>query len=630
MAEVRLTVKTDDGAVDGELSVQAQGGEDLVELLARGGVTLNCRCGKDGSCGGCNLLIEDGSYEMRGKAFTAHAERHRNVLACQTHLTGRSATLRIPSRSRIEVSGEIESGFVFAARIFAPVWRRVSVAVAAASLTDHRSHGERLVAALAGALDAPVELPHSMLGVLPDLSSGGPVTAALSWRMDRWLVIGIGEDCAAPYAVAIDIGTTTVAGALVTMETGEILERATRYNQQFLLADDVAARISVADSPEMLERMQGLIVQETLMPVIDSLCHARGLAREDIGRVAIAGNTVMSHLALGLPVESIGRAPFAPMLRAPRDIRARDIRLPLDAEIPVDILPSIAGYVGGDITAGIFVSGLPARRPGTMLLDLGTNCEMVLRDHEGLVACATPAGPAFEGGGLSHGMRATDGAIAHVRIAPDGTFRIDSIGKRKPRGICGSAIIDFIAQGHRAGLINRRGRLERGRLAALSRLVEFDHGGLRMAACRLVAGADSETGSDVLVTERDISELLQAKSAVFSGMQTLLAHRGWEIGEIPELILAGGFARHVDIDNAITLGLFPDLPRERFTVLGNASLAGAYAALIDRAVLPAMRELHLKPEVIELNLIAAFEGNFIDGLYLPRPAKRQVLSAAAE
>ncbi len=622
---MKLTVKTDDGAVDSAFRVEAQG-EDLVELLARGGVTLNCRCGKDGSCGGCNLVIEDGSYEMRGRAFAATPERHRNVLACQTRLTGRAATLRIPSRSRLEVSGEIESGFAFAMQAPAPVWRRVSAMVAAASLTDHRSHAERLVAALAQALGAAVELPQPLMAALPDLSAGGPVTAALSWRGDRWRVTGIGDGPTARHAVAIDIGTTTVAGILVAMETGEILERATRYNQQFLLADDVAARISVSDSPAALERMQGLVVQDTLMPVIDSLCHARGLKREDIGRVALAGNTVMSHLALGLPVNSIGRAPFAPVLRAPRNVRARDIRLPLEADVPVDVLPAIAGYVGGDITAGIHVSGLKARRPGTLLLDLGTNCEMVLRDTGGLIACATPAGPAFEGGGLSHGMRATDGAIAHVRIAPDGTFRLDTIGRRKPRGICGSAIIDFIATGHRAGLINRRGRLDRDRLAALGRLVEIDHGNRRMAACRLVAAAESETGQDVLVTERDISELLQAKAAVFAGMQTLLGHRGWGVAEIPELILAGGFARHVDIGNAITLGLFPDLPRECFTVLGNASLAGAYAALVDRAALPAMQALHLQPEVIELNLIAAFEGNFIDALYLPRPSRQGLLA----
>jgi uncharacterized 2Fe-2S/4Fe-4S cluster protein (DUF4445 family) len=343
------------------------------------------------------------------------------------------------------------------------------------------------------------------------------------------------------------------------------------------------------------------------------------LTRSDIGRVAIAGNTVMTHLLLGLPVEGIGRAPFTPVVRAPAGVRARDLALQLRPDTYVDVLPPISGYIGGDVSADIHAAELMARAPGTVLLDLGTNCEIVLRDSVGLVACSTPAGPAFEGGGLSQGMRATDGAIATVRIDDDLDFELASIGTGRPRGVCGSAVIDFVAQAHLAGLISRSGRFDTEKLRELDRLSHVTMGGRKIAACRLTPAKGSGTGEPVLITERDIAEVLQAKSAVYAGIKTPLGHRGWQLKDIPEFLLAGGFASKINIENGITLGLLPRLEKTRFTILGNGALAGAYLSLTDHTALPAMLALHTQPEVGELNLIPEFEGNFIDGLFLPRP-----------
>jgi uncharacterized 2Fe-2S/4Fe-4S cluster protein (DUF4445 family) len=619
---MRLNVKTDDGAIDRVVTVKPSS-QNLAELLGTVGITLNRRCGGDGNCGGCNLVIEKGDFEVRGKVLAATPERHRNVLACQTRVTG-DTELRIPSRSRLDVCGVIETGFHVETNGRTSSVRNVTVRVPAASLSDHRSDAERLTDALTGLIGEPSYLPHALTGRMPNLGINPEVTATLTRQPDGWRIAKLTTGEAAPlFGIAIDIGTTTVAGLLVDLENDTILFRSSRYNQQIVLADDVASRISIAGSQDMIDSLRDLVVRETICPVIDSLCHSQGLMRKDIGRVAIAGNTVMSHLLLGLSVEGIGRAPFAPVVRAPQDLRAGDLGLQFDPDMPVDILPAISGYVGGDITADILATGLLAREHGTVLIDLGTNCEMVLRDDDGLVACSTPAGPAFEGGGLSHGMRATDGAISHIRIADNYQFELESFGCCRPRGLCGSAIIDFIAEAFRTGLVSRSGRFDTEKLQKLGRLARAPNGRKSMAACILVRADASGTDGAIWITEKDISEILQAKSAVHAGLKSLLYHRGRNIDQIPELILTGGFARHVNLDNAMTLGLIPRIPVERVTVFGNGALAGAYLSLVDHTALATMQALHRMPEVIELNLIPEFEGNFIDGLFLPHPPQGQ-------
>lgn len=617
---MKLTVKTADGAIDRELSIDSANTEDLANLLGREGITLNRRCGGDGSCGGCNVIVEDGSYEMRGKQFAANADRHRNILACQSRVSGENIVLRIPSRSLLEVSGEIETDFEVPLREHLAALRTLEISVPPPSLNDHRSEVERISDALSEQLGGDeIHWSNRSIRNLPKLGESGRLSATVSGGGNGWDIVSLTTETAAKlYGVAIDIGTTTVAGLLIEPETGEIVQKATRYNQQILRADDVASRISFADTKDALDELQRLVVKETINPIIDSLCFAHEIEREQIGRVAIAGNTVMTHLLLGLPVESIGSAPFSPLIRAPKNVKACDLSLPLKEDVVVDVLPAISGYVGGDITADIYVSKMNEKPAGSLLLDLGTNCEMVLRANDGLVACSTPAGPAFEGGGLLHGMRATDGAISHVRIGADYKFDLASIGKRRKRGLCGSAVIDFISEAFHAGLINRAGRFNISLLQAIGRLKIIVVDGRDVKACLLVDAKESEHGEDIVITEKDISEVLQAKSAVFAGLKTLLNHCEWQESDIPELILAGGFARHIDLENAMRIGLLPRLSKERVTILGNGSLAGSYCALTDCTAVSKMHALHKMPRVVELNLIPEFEGNFIDSLYLPR------------
>jgi uncharacterized 2Fe-2S/4Fe-4S cluster protein (DUF4445 family) len=396
---------------------------------------------------------------------------------------------------------------------------------------------------------------------------------------------------------AVDIGTTTVVVMLADLSDGRILGRAAEFNQQLHMGDNVATRIAFCVDPENIIRLQNLVIEETILPMIGKLCRKNSQSPEKIRRIIFSGNTVMSHLALGLSPVSIGRIPFEPLKKIFEPVSAVSIGLTGCSSATVYTVPAVSGYVGGDIVSDIFVSGL-WKRPGlNLLVDIGTNGEIVLADNGRMLATATAAGPAFEGAGMAHGMRAAPGAIEHIAFR-NGTPEFSVIGKAKPKGLCGSAIVDFIAAGYEAGLINSMGRMA-------------------ASAFEIVPAAESGRDGAVTVTEADIAELLKAKAAVYAGIKTLLDQTGRTRGELDRIILAGGFAAHLNLKNAVLLGLLPDVPLEKYEIAGNGSLAGAYAALLDDALLEQMIALSENPQVFNLAETKEFESNFIDALAIP-------------
>lgn len=610
-------------AFDGEFVIDTVAQPELDCNLHDLGFLLNKRCGGEGTCGGCKVVLEEGDVIVAGKPVTASASSHRNILACRTRLIGERSVIRVPSRSLIEVGGAIEHEFHLPTGLqINPRIRKVRVTMSGASLSDHRSDQERLVdevCRLTGLNLAivPLSVTQRLCRLLADKVT--VLIATLAAYGDHWQLIAVenGDGPHRSYGVAFDIGTTTVVGLLVDLETGTILQNAARYNQQVEMADDVASRISAAKSPQSIERLQRLVVLDTINPIIDSVCHAQGIGREAIDSFAVAGNTVMMHLLLGLDVSNIGKLPFNPCVRYPEMVMARQLGMHGNREAHVEVIPAISGYIGGDITADICVTSLDSQPDGTLLIDIGTNAEMVLKDRQELICCATPAGPAFEGGGVLHGCRASQGAIARVSIGTDLNFTIKCIGDSPPKGVCGSAIIDFIAEGYRQGLINRAGRLNVARLQECGRYVITEIGGRAVRACILAARVTSQGDSPILVTEADIAQILQAKAAIFAGITTMLEQQQCSLDRVHRIILAGGFAKHIDLDNAMCIGLLPKLPKERFMLIGNGALAGAYMSLVDRSHAQVMRDIHLRPRVVELNLVESFEANFIDSLFLP-------------
>lgn len=418
------------------------------------------------------------------------------------------------------------------------------------------------------------------------------------------------------YGLAVDIGTTTVVAALIDLRDGKIVSRASLYNQQILKADDVVSRISLCSEAGNLEALQDLVIAHTLNPLIHKLCAETGVAKKRIVHCAVSGNTVMMHIFFGVSPVSIGVIPFKPVSRT-FEAAAHTLRIDIEPEARVEAIPAISGYVGGDITSDIRASNLWTRDGLTVLIDIGTNGEMVACLDGQMSACATAAGPAFEGAGLLHGARAASRAIDTIRFDESLDFELTVIGDPNPMGLCGSAIIDFIACGFRCGLISALGRYDVDMLT--DRGCHETVAG--MHACVLVQAEDSATGETITVTEYDIAEILKAKAAIYSGLKTLLGELGKTVHDIDRIILAGGFAKHIDLGNAICIGLLPDIGTDKYEVIGNGSLAGAALAVLDRSAAQTYLEIIEKPRIVTLNKTATFTNYFQEALAIPNLAE---------
>ncbi len=400
-------------------------------------------------------------------------------------------------------------------------------------------------------------------------------------------------------SVAVDIGTTTVAALLV--EDGRIVASAGMPNRQFRFGDNVIDRIAACQSsPGAQRELHRAVVDETINPLLAQLA----ADPRRISRMAVAANTVMTHLFYNESPVSIGTAPFTPKFRRFPEVAAASLGVAIRPEGRIIAAPAISGNVGGDITAGLVATGFGASGGTELLLDLGTNCEMVLAHRGKVWASSAAAGPAFEGANLSFGCRAAPGAVEHLTLSAAGKLELQVSGGGAPIGLCGSGTVDFLAEARRAGALDEYGRLELGVLRRWGRLVTRNGGnGFRIA-------------SGIVVTEADIERLLKAKAAVGAGIASLLRHAGVEPEEIRIFHLCGGFARCLDLDAAQAIGMLPRLERPVFRIGGNTSLAGAVllAARPDR-----MAEFEKWADLpcdLPLNSLKGFEESYIDGLLL--------------
>jgi uncharacterized 2Fe-2S/4Fe-4S cluster protein (DUF4445 family) len=414
-------------------------------------------------------------------------------------------------------------------------------------------------------------------------------------------------------AFGVDVGTTTVVVLLLDLASGEILSRAGAFSAQIRFGDNVITRIGAAASQETRHKMRAAVVAETLVPLLEKTLKLAGREPSRLACGALAGNTTMLHILADEDPTSLGIAPFTARFLEGRMLRAGEVGLAmpgLDPETPMQLLPGLSAYVGADITAGVHATGMTLDPAPSLLVDMGTNGEVVLNKHGRLLGCATAAGPAFEGAGLSSGTRAQDGAVSGIRISAK-PFLIETEvigGKPAQAGICGSAYIDFLALARRGGLLRENGRFDHAVWATLPAnfRAESDNG--------LVLRLNGTPGPEI--SEVDIAHLLQAKAAIGSGIETLLHASDTAAHEIGRVYLAGGFGMHLDVAHAIAIGLLPGFRTDQVRVVGNTSLAGTVLALIDRNALVEMEALRRKIEVIELNLQADFEDRYIDHLSL--------------
>jgi len=435
------------------------------------------------------------------------------------------------------------------------------------------------------------------------------------------------------FGLAVDIGTTTVAAMLVDLNSGFVFAKAVTGNAQISYGADVINRIIEQQKPDGIRKLQHAIVELTLLPLIDKLCAAVDISRDKITRLTVAANTTMNHLLLGIDANSIRVEPYEPAFLEfePRDPSSIGISLALGAEMI--LAPNIGSYVGGDITAGVLSALTPSEdkiwnRPEmSLLIDLGTNGEIVFGNEEFLMACACSAGPAFEGGDISCGMRAANGAIeAFILDKECMEPSLSVINDFPPAGLCGSGLIDVVAELFRAGIINGKGKFNTisgtqgdGSPLHSGRIRHDEYG---VGSYVLVSAADSATDRDITITETDIDNFIRAKGAIFSGIMSLLAPLGFTPADIDDVMIAGGIGSGINIKNAVSIGMLPDLPEEKYSYIGNSSLNGAYEMLINPEAEEKVKEIAGNMTYIDLSSQPGYMDEFIAACFLPHTDER--------
>ena len=626
MSQCKVIFSPDSRAIDVEEAVT------LLEAADLAGVHINNLCGGQGVCGGCKVRITKGIVEKSTKSIsllTKEEIQQGYVLACQTPVKD-NLEVEIPVEARLEgeqilMEGETltfsipeeierppqeEAGVSF----YSPLTMKMHLKLPLPTLEDNLSDLERIYREIqrkANISDPEIEL-HKIRGLARILRKNEMrITVTLGRKNNKFKIIQIegGDTLKRNFGIALDIGTTTVVAQLVDMNSKEILGTIASHNRQSRYGEDVISRIVYACNRNGMEPLNKAVIGN-IGDLVKSLAREKKIELNEITVAMAAGNTTMTHLLLGMEPCFIRTEPYIPTATTFPVMKASDAWIPINPDGLLGVMPCVSSYVGGDITAGVLASGMCDSSKVSMLMDLGTNGEIVLGNCEWLVCCSASVGPAFEGGGLKCGMRATNGAIQVISISND-HVNYSTIGNIRARGICGSGVIDVLAELLRNRMIQPDGKFDTER--GSSRIRRTDDG----EEFVIVRADESETGNDIVITEYDISNLIKSKGAVYAAATILAKSVGVDFNDMDRIYIAGGFGNYLNIKNAIGIGLLPDLPLERFRFIGNSSLAGARMTLLSNHAFEKAHEIAEKMTYFELSVNPDFMNEFIAALFLP-------------
>lgn len=600
---------------------------NLFKAVKSAGVYVLSSCGGKGNCGKCKVIVKEGTVEPgKSRSYLSAEELERGyVLACHSKVTS-DLVVEIPQESRMQAKHKIATGantdeiirFMEAAggclesRI-----RRVYLEISPPTIDDNIADYERLRRALdqKGFDASHLHMNYLVLSKLSHVLREGnwKVTVSLFTVTSVLEVLDIfpGDATKTRYGAAIDIGTTTVVVYLVDMTNGHIVGTASTYNSQVKCGDDVITRIVYATERNGLKELQGLAMGN-INTLLADLTEKNKVPPGMIDYIVVAGNTTMMHLFYGIDPLHIREEPYIPAATFFPLVRGKHAGFKAEPQAIIYSMPNVASYVGGDITAGILVSQIHKQDKVSLFIDIGTNGEIVLGNKEWLVTAACSAGPAFEGSGIKFGMRAMEGAIEEVAIDPktyEVNFRV--IGDVKPIGVCGSGMIDALAEMYLSGVIDQKGKI---REEIGSNRIRRGESGLEYV---LAWRVESAINKEIVLTEVDLDNLIRAKGAIYAGFATLLSHMGMGFHDIEKLYIAGGFGRYIDVERAITIGMLPDLPVEKFVFLGNTSIMGAYYALLCDRLRHEAEEIAKKMTYVELSVSRSFMDEYMSALFLP-------------
>ena len=580
-------------------------GDSLLDHARALGVDLVNICGGGGSCGTCLVQVLEGKVspiEESERDYINDADLEQGYrLACFA-IPESDCKVRIPAESlatvqRTQVEGQeipVEPD---------PLVHSWFIELEPPSLEDLRDDASRVVDQLHQQYNLEI---HSMdHEVLKDISR---VLRSNKWRVNAVVhgneVIALTSHQIQPLGIAVDLGTTKIAMYLLEMESGKTLASRGLMNPQISYGEDIMTRMSaVQNKPDTAVHFQELIVSAFNETIIE-MCKGAGRDSHQVMDMVVVGNTAMHHLFLGYPVDQLGKAPYVPAVSSALDVKARDLGITIASGAFIHVLPNIAGYVGADHVSMLLASGI-ADYPGNVLaLDIGTNTEICLSHNGKMSSLSTASGPAFEGAHIKCGMRAAPGAIERFQIV-NGKGKYQTIENAPPVGICGSGILDILAQLYDHGIVDQRGRMQ-------------EHAGVRgdRASREYVIAPVSDGGTEVTFTQKDVEQLQLSKGAIRTGVNVLLSQQGLSPQDLDQVIIAGAFGTYLDVRSAITIGMLPPVPVDRVRQVGNAAGVGARQVLISKTKRREAVELASRVEYVELAGFPDFMKFFANAMWL--------------
>lgn len=611
-------------------TVRVPRGTDLVAAAIKCGIVLSAACGGEGVCGKCKVFARGEGFKAGSSRFISEQDSKKGmVLACQTlvecdlEVTVPKSSVEAREKSE-DVSAEFTKGVALdreAAFAFSPLVRKVCVDVPRPTADDNSPDLDRICDALKAATDSlhvSTKLANvKHLGeVLRD--SDFKVTAVLVYKDEALEILAFepGDTTKSNYGFAFDIGTTTVAGQLIDLNSKEVLGTRIAFNRQSVYGSDVITRIVYASNPAGLEKLNGAVI-ENINEIITDLCAQNNVNLSDLYAVVCAGNMTMMHLLLKIDPTNIRKAPYVPATSVFPTIHSPEAGIDANPKGIVSFLPGVSTYVGGDIVAGVLACGLYESDELCLLIDIGTNGEIVLGNKEWMIAAAASAGPAFEGSGLSCGVKAVSGAVQKVTISDDYEVAYETIGNKKPEGICGSGYIDLLCQMRARGIIAKDGKIDS---ALKTRRIRKSDG---VREYVVAFGRETASGRDVVINEDDIENLKRSKGAIYSAVIALLNKVGKSVGDISTIYIAGGFGSYLNVENSVYIGLLPDTKRSVYKFIGNSSLAGARMSLMSHDAFEMAGEIYKKITYLDLGSDPAYMDEYIASLFFPHTDKER-------
>ena len=594
-------------------------GRTILDAAQRAGLNINVVCGGQGKCGKCVVYVQSGktSFDRQkyGRFFTDDELAKGACLACGTTVEG-DLQVFVPASTLIQEQKILIEGQDSEIE-FHPSVRKYYVELQPPSLADPSPDLSRLLWGIQKSGGPAAEKMYAPLEVLREIPSilrhsGWKATGTVALVPGGYRLIDLQEHNTADrlYGAAVDLGSTTIVVYLWDLVTGKVAGVASNYNRQISCGEDILARVNFARK-NGLSRLQALAA-ESINTAITSASNTAGIDREDIYEVVLAGNTVMTHMLLGIDPAYMIAEPYVPVVRRALSVAAGRIGISCNPNGGLFVFPAVSDFIGGDIIADILTCGMSEHEEISLLIDIGTNFEVVLGNREWMFACAGAAGPALEGGEVLFGMRANPGAIEKITIDPGSLNPVYStINGIKPRGICGSGLIDLLAELLCSCVIDRTGRINTG--IASPRIRTTGHSPEYVIAW----APETDIGKEIVITENDIKNLIMSKASVHAACMTLMSQAGITRREITTIYFAGAFGNYINKKNAIIIGLIPEIGIDRIKNIGNGAAAGANIALINRRKRRTLDEIACRIAYIELNAESSFMDEYTSGTFLP-------------